>query len=382
MWLLLSLLSSPRLSTAASCAGVVPPGLVFCSQLPVGAVLSVTDGATPSAIDSRARQFAALLSGSTTCTAPYGALNCPNASLSSSDSCLVALQQFACRWTLAPKRDWTTGLNCETATLATPSVAECQSVFSTCGYTSVVVETGGAPLSQASLCNANGPLDFIPPVVSGCANLRVPKASNSLVDYKTASAVDAQSGIASTTYLPNKDPPLFSVGATPISFTAIDLANNKNGCNYEVIIGVCLTASDCQNQATCVANVCVCGNSQFGDYCEKNKTFCPGDSACSGKGDCNFTNGQCQCISGWGGDECNSVPCPEFRGKPCNGVGICHPVGVCQCDVGWLGATCQIKIEEQGMTSGELAGAVIGGMLFSFIFLICLGAYVFKDDIM
>jgi hypothetical protein len=35
--------------------------------------------------------------------------------------------------------------------------------------------------------------------------------------------------------------------------------------------------------------------------------------------------------------------------------------------MGFIGSSCNIVIEDAGMTSGELAGAIIGGLLVSFL---------------
>eukprot|EP00808_Paulinella_micropora_P002901 g77215.t1 len=365
----------------APCTHNVPNGLVFCSELSTSALLPSTGAASASSVDADARLAAKLLSGSSSCVSPYSAATCPDSSLSANAQCLAALKSFACLWSLAPARDWSTGANCNTSTLPVPSVAQCTAVFSTCNYTTVQLEEDGPDVNKSRLCATSGLLDFSPPVLSGCADIEVLNDTASVVSYKTASAVDAHSGVASTSYNPNKaTPSLFDVGNTQITFSAVDGAGNKDACAYTVSVGLCQTSSDCNARGKCTDKICFCNNAYFGDFCEKNKTFCPGDSLCSGKGVCDFNTGTCECITGWAGERCNNVPCPEFRGVPCNGQGICHPVGVCQCNMGWIGSECQLRIEDAGMTSGELAGAVIGGMIFTITFLVCFTAYYFKDD--
>jgi hypothetical protein len=138
----------------------------------------------------------------------------------------------------------------------------------------------------------------------------------------------------------------------------------------------CLNGGSCDTAFTDAVPVCSCPSDFHGTFCEYEYFDCPEASngfICSGHGECDTFVGQCTCESEFAGVSCSTVSC--IRGdvdqngdlvtEACNGHGICHTVGVCQCDAGYIGTSCTIQISDEGMTSGELAGAVIGGLIFS-----------------
>ena len=64
---------------------------------------------------------------------------------------------------------------------------------------------------------------------------------------------------------------------------------------------------------------------------------CP--NGCSGKGECLL--GHCQCIAGFGGEDCSESVCPVLcsqRGEYINGE--------CQCNPGWKGKECSLRHDE------------------------------------
>jgi len=138
--------------------------------------------------------------------------------------------------------------------------------------------------------------------------------------------------------------------------------------------------TDCGVNGTCTEaftngySTCVCDDNIIGTECTHVGTSCPASSngfECSGHGLCDFFTGSCDCVSEFGGVTCASVSClhdDETDINECNDHGTCREVGVCQCDAGWVGASCTLEVTESGMTSGEFAGAVIGGLMFGFIF--------------
>jgi len=140
---------------------------------------------------------------------------------------------------------------------------------------------------------------------------------------------------------------------------------------------VTTSAGECGFNGTCTtpfsdaAPSCECADGYFGTRCGYEKVECPeSDNGfdCSGHGICNFFDGTCQCILQFDGLSCEAVSCiheDDTSEGECNGHGICHAVGVCQCDAGWIGATCTMEIEDSGMTKGEYAGAVAGGIFVS-----------------
>ena len=94
-------------------------------------------------------------------------------------------------------------------------------------------------------------------------------------------------------------------------------------------------------------------------------------SECSGRGDCDYSTGQCTCYPGFRGPDCGQMYC--FNN--CNGRGECVSLGVaasaydgyrfnrttvytqwdanlfhgCKCDVGWGGADCSERVCDYGV---------------------------------
>lgn len=67
---------------------------------------------------------------------------------------------------------------------------------------------------------------------------------------------------------------------------------------------------------------------------------CPG--SCSGHGAC--VHNQCQCESGWLGDDCSRAACPAA----CGAHGSCRqaPYPHCVCQPGWTGAGCSEAVRD------------------------------------
>ncbi|GIQ81185.1 hypothetical protein KIPB_002103, partial [Kipferlia bialata] len=104
--------------------------------------------------------------------------------------------------------------------------------------------------------------------------------------------------------------------------------------------------NDCWNHGSCVDGVCVCetwysasSSAACDDATEAGEcthvwdpatscryAICPSstDDVCSGNGTC--VTGECQCSTGWGGDDCSEVACPY----DCREHGTCTE-GVCTC---------------------------------------------------
>eukprot|EP00163_Fabomonas_tropica_P009877 TRINITY_DN197_c0_g1_i1.p1 TRINITY_DN197_c0_g1~~TRINITY_DN197_c0_g1_i1.p1 ORF type:complete len:1344 (-),score=414.64 TRINITY_DN197_c0_g1_i1:772-4803(-) len=82
------------------------------------------------------------------------------------------------------------------------------------------------------------------------------------------------------------------------------------------------------------------GTHEFCWSCPKNN-----GTLCSGNGKCH--NAQCECLSGWKGDACETPTCPAVNGQVCNGHGVCggpfDPNHKCACDRGWTGYGCSLK---------------------------------------
>jgi EGF-like domain len=145
---------------------------------------------------------------------------------------------------------------------------------------------------------------------------------------------------------------------------------------------------DCVNNSTCgigrgycdqSSGLCVCASSSYTGYntCLNNTMACP--STCvSSVGSCDDVTGKCTCNFGLQGVDCDVIVCPLYLGVECGGQGRCNAQGVCRCNIGWVGSACNFPLSANGMTSGDLAGAVIGGLLIAFGLLIAAGLYAHK----
>jgi hypothetical protein len=133
-------------------------------------------------------------------------------------------------------------------------------------------------------------------------------------------------------------------------------------------------------------STCTCNDGIIGTKCFAASQACPTASgsrfACSGHGSCDFFSGNCDCLLTFTGQDCSKVNCPVVPPATtvCAGHGVCTNAGVCQCDAGFIGADCDIEISENGLTSGEFAGAVIGGLIFGFLFCGLAAFLVIKGD--
>eukprot|EP01062_Namystynia_karyoxenos_P064337 TRINITY_DN5727_c0_g1_i4.p1 TRINITY_DN5727_c0_g1~~TRINITY_DN5727_c0_g1_i4.p1 ORF type:complete len:3119 (+),score=519.31 TRINITY_DN5727_c0_g1_i4:111-9467(+) len=86
---------------------------------------------------------------------------------------------------------------------------------------------------------------------------------------------------------------------------------------------------------------CSCVSGWGGVACDKQ---CPvsGGAACGGvsHGACDSATGRCRCAAGWGGPACTNT-CPRPGGESCSGKGRClGDPPECLCDTGWGGSAC------------------------------------------
>lgn len=147
--------------------------------------------------------------------------------------------------------------------------------------------------------------------------------------------------------------------------------------------------SNCGDEGTCIPTtgfptLCTCATARVGTRCAWEKKACPGPVGtgtdfCSSHGKCNVYTGACTCDLDFSGADCAKVSCMKSPSdtSECNSQGVCSRVGVCQCNAGWVGAGCTIKIEDRGMNSSQFFGAVFGGLCFTVImFAIVIFAFV------
>ncbi|GAV01016.1 hypothetical protein RvY_11793-2 [Ramazzottius varieornatus] len=92
-------------------------------------------------------------------------------------------------------------------------------------------------------------------------------------------------------------------------------------------------SSDCNGQGACIDGKCQCITGFGGDDC--SQAVCP--VLCSGRG--KYAHGTCQCFPGWKGSDCGI---PEFQcdDPTCSGRGRCTN-GKCSCDPGFSGNSCE-----------------------------------------
>lgn len=132
----------------------------------------------------------------------------------------------------------------------------------------------------------------------------------------------------------------------------------------------------CSNDTSCggtlrgvcnaTSGLCNCTSPNYvgANNCSLNKINCT--SNCGGaRGSCNFLTGLCVCFTGFQGADCSIVACPLVNGNPCNNHGQCDSLGICVCNAGWVGSSCTIELKAQGMTSGDLAAAVVVPMIIT-----------------
>lgn len=168
------------------------------------------------------------------------------------------------------------------------------------------------------------------------------------------------------------------------SITVNGLASNKD--DFCDAYG-CTNSTSCNNHGTCLPPVvgggapyCDCFANYTGPSCRYLRKPCPGDGLCSLHGVCNAITGLCECDSRFQGDQCQYVPCPTANSLPCSGHGTCRTVGVCKCDAGFIGDDCGIPLDFGGMSKGQVAGAIIGGLLVSLGVVAALGYWLYVTD--
>jgi len=171
---------------------------------------------------------------------------------------------------------------------------------------------------------------------------------------------------------------------TTCSATVTASADQRDYCS-EYACSSCGVNGTCTSSFTGGYSTCVCDDNIIGTECATVAQACPVSSNgfdCSGHGVCDQYAGSCDCVSEFSGTTCASVSClhaDEVDIDECNSHGVCRQVGVCQCDAGWIGASCTLEVVDAGMTSGEFAGAVIGGLIFGGLF--CgMGVFAMSQD--
>ncbi|XP_022086846.1 multiple epidermal growth factor-like domains protein 11 isoform X2 [Acanthaster planci] len=110
---------------------------------------------------------------------------------------------------------------------------------------------------------------------------------------------------------------------------------------------------------------------------------------CLNDGECNHTNGSCDCKPGWTGQHCERT-CPDGwygddcgNSCPCQNGGSCHPVtGSCLCPIDFAGDLCQTNCQASSTNSSCQSGSVAFCSLCSPEMLFCdniLGRCVCQD---
>ncbi|XP_070562740.1 uncharacterized protein [Ptychodera flava] len=119
-------------------------------------------------------------------------------------------------------------------------------------------------------------------------------------------------------------------------------------------------ANPCENGGTCVVvngqPTCICASGFIGDTCDTGpidltpcfSNPCLNGGTCNNVGDTTY---QCNCMSGWQGDNCETaVEVGVCDSSPCLNGGTCVEVAsdgyVCLCRTGFTGTTCEINLNE------------------------------------
>ena len=132
------------------------------------------------------------------------------------------------------------------------------------------------------------------------------------------------------------------------------------------MINECLAGvDDCHANATCIDLLdgfdCICNPGYEGDgvACDDIDECASGIHNCDANARCTNTEGsfECLCNAGYEGDGFSCVPIPcfgdigEFR---CSGNGVCLTPNQCRCEVGWIGAQCEIRVRIRPFAEDEL----------------------------
>jgi len=165
------------------------------------------------------------------------------------------------------------------------------------------------------------------------------------------------------------------------------------GKNCEININDCAGAP-CKNNAICIDKVnsysCNCNGTGFtGQTCETNINECL-DNPCQNEAVCNDTIGDysCQCRDNFCGKNCQRRdPCLENKDL-CGEEGLCrpscdvHPFFTCQCNPGFEGPRCVIKVGSPVQRGGNTEEddyilLIVAPLAAGLIFVSVLGLMVF-----
>ncbi|KAI4464729.1 integrin beta subunit [Holotrichia oblita] len=123
----------------------------------------------------------------------------------------------------------------------------------------------------------------------------------------------------------------------------------------------------CSGLGTCKCGTCICEKRPspyliYGKYCECDNFSCKREHGelCNGPDHGNCKCGRCECLSGWGGEDCacstSKKTCTAPNGKEvCSGRGQCV-CGECKCneDDNYFGKYCEESPSEAGQRCSEL----------------------------
>ncbi|KRT78632.1 hypothetical protein AMK59_7947 [Oryctes borbonicus] len=125
----------------------------------------------------------------------------------------------------------------------------------------------------------------------------------------------------------------------------------------------------CSGLGICTCGKCVCEerpapNQIYGKYCECDNFSCKRAKGqlCSGSDHGNCKCGQCECLIGWGGEDCGcstskaSCIAPKSQGEEvCSGRGLCV-CGECKCneESNYFGKFCEESPSDPGQRCSEL----------------------------
>eukprot|EP01047_Picozoa_sp_COSAG01_P006930 COSAG01_NODE_256_length_20138_cov_24.233694_6_plen_725_part_00 len=160
-----------------------------------------------------------------------------------------------------------------------------------------------------------------------------------------------------------------NIGCANVLLPFFDLCNENVGHQFDIIVAKCNATTDacatlpCQNGGVCSAQLvgsghrrlqgvsnglhsfqCACPTNYYGASCE---TFCS-VSTCSGHGNCDASTGDCICVVGYTGSQCD-VNIDDCASHPCLHGATCVD-GVnsytCSCAAGYAGLSCDVNIDD------------------------------------
>ncbi|XP_071818340.1 uncharacterized protein [Apostichopus japonicus] len=153
----------------------------------------------------------------------------------------------------------------------------------------------------------------------------------------------------------NPNPCMNSGMCTPLgdSYQCNCSGTGFTGTDCETIVDLC-NPNPCLNGGICggtsLAISCTCPDGFVGDTCQTSVITPCDPSPCQNGGACDITAGsayECNCTSGWGGQNCDVVitPCDQ---SPCQNGGACEIIDgstyECNCTSGWGGQNCDVDL--------------------------------------